>query len=198
MVHLMRGDGFQCVEAANGVEALDAARDGIRARSCSATCECRRWTASSCCDECEHISGRRRGHDHRRRRRRDRGELSGDRRDGLPHQAVPARRGPRARRQALEKRRLILENREYQRAPRGAGRGAGAPARGAVPRERAVARRGARAQGPVHARPLGAREPLLSRSLARTLGLDDDDRCARSSWADTCTTSARSACARRC
>ena len=75
--------------------------------------------------------------------------------------------------QALDKRRLILENRAYRAAARGARGGAGAPARGAVPGQRAVAGRSARAQGSVHARPLGARELLLDRHRA-SLGFDGE------------------------
>ena len=46
--------------------------------------------------------------------------------------------------QALEKRRLLLENRDYQERLEERVRRAGAPARGAVPRQHPVARRGAR------------------------------------------------------
>ena len=65
--------------------------------------------------------------------------------------------------QAMEKRRLILENRAYRESLEERVGAAGAATRGAVPGQRAVAGRGARAQGPVHARPFGAREPLLQR-----------------------------------
>ena len=99
--------------------------------------------------------------------------------------------------QAMEKRRLILENRAYRESL-----------------EERVAQQARRLEelflasvqslaealelkDPVHARPLGARQPVLHGDR------DDDGPCrrrrfGRSSSAGTCTTSARSACASRC
>ena len=97
LVHLMRGDGFQCIEAGNGVEALEQLErhpvtlvlSDLRMPKMDGL-ELLRESARA-------VPGHRRRHDHRRRRRRDRGELSRRRRDGLRHQAVPARGRARAR-----------------------------------------------------------------------------------------------------
>ncbi len=136
--------------------------------------------------------------DHRRRRRRRRGELPGARRDGLPDEAVQPRGSAGARRgRSLEKRRLVLENRELSGAARGASAGAGAAPRGAVPRHHAGVRaRRSKSRTGTRAATRSGSASTRSRSRARWSWTPRSS--ARSRSAGTCTTSARSACGNRC
>ena len=174
MVHLMRGDGFQCIEAGNGIEALEQLEkypvtlvlsdlrmpkmDGfellreIRARfpdvavvMITAVADVEIAVNCLAIGAADYVI--------------------------KPYQLEDVRARVA---QAIEKRRLILENRAYRESLEERVAAAGAPARGAVSRQRAVARRSARAQGSVHARPLGAREPLLRRRSRAPMGLDGE------------------------
>ena len=197
LMQLMRNDGFTCLEAGNGEEAIalleQHSRDARAERPAHAEARRHRTAAG----DSRALAGHGGRDDHRGSGRRGRGELPRDRRDGLSHQAVPPRRGAGARRAGAGEAAARAREPRLPGEPAGEGRGAGAPARGAVPRERAVARRGARGEGPVHARPLHPREPLLGGDRAGA-GPRAASCCAASSSAATCTTSARSACARTC
>src|SRR5215208_2657466 len=110
------------------------------------------------------------GHDHRQRGRGRRGELSGARRDGLPDQALPPRRGARADPPGHGEARAGAGEPRLPAAARAAGGGAGAPTGADLHRRDLGARRGAGGEGPVHARALGARQPLRLGDRARDGG----------------------------
>ena len=171
MVHLMRSDGFQCLEAGNGLEALEQLRAVPGRRSCSAICACRRWTASSCCARSALVSrisavvmitavadveiavsclaiGPRTTSSSRISSRRCGRASPGD------GKAAADPREPRVPGRA---------SRSASRSRRGGSRSCSSPACNRSPRRSS--------QGPVHARPFGAREPLFRRRSRAALGL---------------------------
>ena len=97
----------------------------------------------------------------------------------------------------LEKRALVLQNRYYQRESRAPGARAGPADPGALPPGRPDAGPRARGQGRLHPRALHPGEPVRGRHRAAAR-LRRARASTASGWGASCTTSGRSAPARRC